>query len=100
MVRKLANMGLTCLEMLLVASIITGGKRLPSVVFDSVSEPPSSGLLPRVEHSPDCTEGHSATAIYPRFVGLWWALFCHIYIPDLLLRESLFRREVRRWGPS
>jgi hypothetical protein len=93
-------MRLTCLEMLIVASIIISGRILPAVVFDSVFERPSSGLLPRLEHSPDCPEGHSARAIYPRFLGLWWARFYHIYIPDLLLRESLFRREVRWWSPS
>jgi hypothetical protein len=93
-------MGLKCLEMLLVASIIISGRILPPVVFDSGSERPSSGLLPRLEHSSDGSESHSATAIYPRFLGLWWARFYHIYIPDLLLRESLFRREVSWWSPS
>jgi len=86
--------------MLLVASIITGRRRLSAVAFDMVFERHSSGFLPRLEHSSDCSESHSATAINTRFLGLWWARFCHIYIPDLLLRESLFRREVRWWSPS
>src|SRR6267142_1867013 len=83
--------------MFIVASIITGG-RLATILFDGVCS--ASGLLPRLEHSPNCTECNGATAIRARFLGLWWARFSHIYILYLLLREGLLWGEVLRRGPS
>lgn len=92
-------MGLTWLETFIVASIVTA-RRLPAILLDGVRECSASGLLPRLIHSSGSAQCYGAAAIIARFLRFWGARLCHIYILNLLLREGLLWREVRRRCPG